>query len=646
MATLMQQAPYGTWHSPISAEHVATGSVRLEQLRLDGTTAYWCENRPDDGGRGVVVCHQPGSAPVDRTPPEFSVRTRLYEYGGNAYAVHDGVIWFVNDADQRIYRLAPGQAPVACTPADTTSRSRYGDLVVDPVHQRLLFVHEIHAPDGSVEHCIAALPLAGGVPATLVSGADFYAAPRPSPAGDQLAWMAWRHPFMPWDAAAVWLAALDDAGQPHDAHQIAGGVGDAAAQPAWSPAGALHLVAERSGWLNLYRWSTAGLTPLAPHDAEFAPPLWNVGPSNYGWADDGTLIASWTQHGRWSVGRIGADSGLQPFETPWVAIDQVHVHGRSVWAIVSTPTSLPGIARLDIDTGAWEYLRSPAPLPCDGACISHAEPLSFAGDDGVMAHGFLYRPHLPGWCAPADSRPPLLVLVHGGPTICSTPHLRLAIQYWTTRGIAVLDVNYAGSTSFGRAYRERLYGAWGVADVADACAGARALVRAGLVDPARLAISGGSAGGFTTLSALTFTDVFHVGASFYGISDLAALAHDTHKYEAHYTDQLIGPYPAAAERYRARSPLYHAAAVRVPVIFFQGLDDAIVPPDQTERLVAALRARGVRSAYIAFPGERHGFRHAATIARALRCEHAFYASVFGIEGGELLADAELLADHD
>lgn len=643
MAEALQQAPYGAWRSPLSAEHVATASVRLEQLRLDGPTAYWCESRPDDGGRSVVVCHRPGAAPVDRTPAGFSVRTRLYEYGGNAYAVHDDVIWFVNDADQRIYRLDPGAAPAALTPPDGETRHRYGDLVVDPIHRRLLFIHEVHAPDGRVHHSIASLPLTGGVPHTLVSGADFYAAPRPSPTGGQLAWLAWHDPHMPWDAAAVWLATLDAAGQPHDAHQVAGGVGDAAAQPAWSPAGVLHLVAERSGWLNLYRWSPAGALPLAPYDAEFAPPLWNVGLSSYGWSDDGALICSWTRHGRWSLGRLAPDGGIQPFETPWVMIDQLQVHGRSAWAIVSTPASLPGVARLDIDTGSWVYLRPPAPLPCDAAIISCAEPLSFAADDGTLAHGFFYRPHLPGWHAPAGSQPPLLVLVHGGPTLCSTPQLRLATQYWTTRGYAVLDVNYAGSTSFGRAYRERLHGAWGVADVADACAGARALVRAGLADPARLAIAGGSAGGFTALSALTFTDVFHVGASFYGISDLTALARDTHKYEAHYTDQLIGPYPAAAERYRARSPLYHAAAVRAPVIFFQGLDDVVVPPDQTERLVAALRARGIRSAYLAFPGERHGFRRATTIARALRCEHAFYASQFGIDGGESLTDADLRA---
>ena len=630
MATL----PYGSWPSPITAAAIVGDTVGLAQVRLDGDAVYWLEGRAAEGGRNVIVCRRADGAAGDVLPAPYNARTRVHEYGGGAYTVAAGVVYFANDDDQRIYRIAPGAAPAPITPVGPW---RYADLMFDSKHRRLLCVCEDHGNDPPTNTIVEVDVTGHHPPRTLVAGSDFYAAPRVSPDGRRLAWLSWDHPDMPWDAAALSVAELDSAGRPLAPRRVAGGAGESVCQPAFAPDGTLYFVADRSGWWNLYRLIDGTPRALAPMAAELGVPQWVFGQTTFAFASSDVIVAAANTNGVWRLLTIDTRTGAHtPLDTPYTDIAYVQAQAGHAVFIGATPTALAAVVRLDLDRRRSEVLRSAASVCLEPGFLSRAQPLAFDTEAGEQAHAFFYPPRNHDVDPPHSERPPLLVVSHGGPTSASSGGLNLKIQYWTSRGIAVLDVNYRGSTGFGRAYRERLYGQWGVADVADCVHGARYLAQEGTVDGARRAIRGGSAGGFTTLCALTFHHEFQAGASYYGVSDLEALARDTHKFEARYLDRLVGPYPAERARYQARSPIHFVERLTHPMIFFQGLDDRVVPPDQTERMVAALRRKRVPVAYLAFAGEGHGFRRAEHIRAALEAELYFYGRVFGFSPADRL----------
>ncbi|HMN75445.1 MAG TPA: S9 family peptidase [Burkholderiaceae bacterium] len=634
-------APYGSWTSPLSAQRIAAGSRPLAAPQIDGGSVCWLEGLPAQGGRVAIVRGR-----VDRkdgeggegaivTPPPFNVRSRVHEYGGGAMLADAGTLYFSNFADNLVYAQPPQGAPRALT---AEPLQRHADFALDRPRRRLIAVREDHSQPGREPRAsLVALPLAGGAGVELAAGADFYAAPRLSPAADQLAWLAWNHPRMPWEGSELWLADVGRDGLLARARRIAGGPGEALVQPLWSPRGDLFVVSDRSGWWNLYRVQGDVLEPVLPMAAEFGRPLWVFGQAMVGFTGEDEIVATYTIQGTSRLVRIDLARGsAQPLETPFTDIDELAAGPGYVVALAASPTEAQQLVRIAAATGAHEVLaRSVDELP-DASLISVAEAISYPSAGGRTAHAFFYAPRNDAFEAPAGTLPPLVVMSHGGPTSMSANTLRLSIQFWTSRGFAVLDVNYGGSTGYGSAYRDLLRGQWGIVDVEDCVAGARHLAATGRVDGARMAIRGGSAGGYTTLSALAFHDVFKAGASYFGVSDLAALDADTHKFESHYTSYLIAPPGPERERlYAQRSPSRHADGIACPMIFFQGLDDKVVLPAQSEVMVEALAARGVPVAYLTFEGEGHGFRRQETIVRTLEAEASFYAQVFGFT----LADA-------
>jgi dipeptidyl aminopeptidase/acylaminoacyl peptidase len=625
--------PYGSWKSPTTSDMIVSATIGLGTIALDGQDIYWSEQRPSEGGRNVIVRRTPDGQSTDVLPAPFNARTRVHEYGGGSYVVHDGTIYFSNFADQRLYRLVPGSAPQPITPAE---QLRYADAVIDRQRNRLICVREDHTvADREAVNTLVSCALDGSDQAqktqqVLVSGNDFYATPRLSPDGTQLAWLTWHHPNMPWDGSELWLGELGTDGSLLHAKHIAGGSKESIFQPEWSPAGVLHFVSDRTGWWNLYRWRDENATPLCPMEAEFGLPQWVFGMSTYSFASSDEIICTYMQRGICSLASLDTTTGkLKPIETSYTTIGSpVAAKGRVLFG-GGSPTEAATFVQLDTVTGHIEVLRRSSEITIDSAYISVAEPIEFPTEGGLTAHGFFYPPRNPDYAAPEGELPPLLVNSHGGPTSATNSMLKLGIQYWTSRGIAVLDVNYGGSTGYGRAYRERLTGQWGIVDVDDCINGAQYLAERGMVDGQRLMIAGGSAGGYTTLCAITFRDVFKAGASHFGVSDVEALAKDTHKFESRYMNKLVGPYPERRDVYLARSPIYFTERISCPVIFFQGLEDKVVPPSQAELMVEALHAKGLPVAYLPFEGEQHGFRRAENIKRTLDAELYFYSRIFG-----------------
>ncbi|MBW4466696.1 MAG: S9 family peptidase [Pegethrix bostrychoides GSE-TBD4-15B] len=649
-------APYGSWKSPITSDLIVAGSIRLGEIKLDGADVYWSEGRPTEGGRTVLVRWAVGQE-TDMVLAPFNVRTRVHEYGGGAYQVAAGQIYFSNFTDQRLYRQtaqvsspdhSPDQFPDQSPEALTPEGCRYADIAVDQDRNRLICIREDHgayqqpgqqlAPSEPVNTIVAVSLADLNAGEVLVSGQDFYAAPRLSPDGKFLCWLSWNHPNMPWDGTELWVASVDAAGKLGEPQKIAGGLSESIFQPEWSPNGQLYFISDRTNWWNLYRWSAeAGqIEPLCPKAAEFGLPLWVFDMTTYGFESAHSLICTYVEAGVQHLARLNTTTlELAEIATPFSAISGLKVAaGRAVF-IGGMPTSPSALVRLDLQTGEIETLRYSSRLEIDPGYISAPAAIEFPTADGLMAYGFYYAPQNQDYSAPESETPPLLVKSHGGPTAATSASFNPSIQYWTSRGIAILDVNYGGSTGYGRDYRERLKGRWGIVDVDDCVNGAKYLVAQGLADPDRLCIDGGSAGGYTTLAALTFRDTFKAGASYYGVSDLEALARDTHKFESRYLDGLIGKYPEAQAIYQQRSPIAAASQLDCPLIFFQGDEDKIVPPNQAEMMVDILRQKGLPVAYILFEGEQHGFRKAENIKRALDSELYFYARVFGFE----LADA-------
>ncbi|HEX4908372.1 MAG TPA: S9 family peptidase, partial [Actinomycetes bacterium] len=574
--------------------------------------------------------------PVEDLVPEgFNARTRVHEYGGGSYALRGETLFFSNFRDQRLYRQDPGPAtPRPITPEPPAPAAhRYADACPTPDGRRLVCVRERHQ-DGEVHNELVAVPAGGGEPVVLAAGRDFYASPRVSPDGRRLAWLEWDHPNMPWDGTELRLAGLDGdalAGQPVT---VAGGPQESVVQPDWSPGGVLHLISDRTGWWNLYRvGAEGGLEALAPAAEEFGTPHWVFGMSTYAFLPGGRIACI---HGRGPMQRLGVlepDGALRDLELPFTSFYPPHLraYGDRLACIAGSPTEAPAVVVIDPAGGGVQVLRSSEDEALDPGYLSVPEPIEFPTEGGRTAHALYYPPANRDARGPEGERPPLVVASHGGPTSGVVSDLHVSYQFFTSRGIAVVDVDYGGSTGYGRAYRRRLDGRWGIVDVDDCVAAARYLAGRGDVNPARLAIRGGSAGGYTTLCALTFRDDFAAGASYYGVADVAALARDTHKFEARYLDRLIGPWPEAEPLYRERSPIHHTHRLSCPVILLQGLEDEVVPPAQAEMMAAALDAKGIPHAYLPFPGEQHGFRQAAHIRRALEAELYFYSRVFGFD---------------
>ena len=621
--------PYGSWPSTLSAELITRAAPGLNFLQSHGERLFWVESRPWEAGRNVIMCREGDGSTRDLLPAPFSHQSRVHEYGGMAYAMDDSHLYFVNAADQRIYQLALAEdkQPVAITAAG----SRFADLVIDQARQQLIAVGETHHDNREPENTLVSIVLADGSLSTLVSGADFYAFPRISPDSKQLCWIEWQHPNMPWDSTQLWLANFSDGGL-SDKMLVAGADNNEAIfQPQWSPDNQLYFVSDKNNWWNIYRIENGSSQPVLEIEAEFATPLWQFGMTSYDFIDADTIACVYTKNGIWHSGFIDIQSGqLNTIESQYSSMQAVTCHQDKLYLVAGAaalPSELISISRQAKVTSIY----SPATIALAPENLSEPQSILFAsGRDNQPVHAFYYPPTNANYCGIEGELPPVIALCHGGPTGATDSGLNLKLQYWCNRGFAVVDINYRGSTGFGRAYRHSLAGAWGIADVEDTQHAIRYLTEQQMIDPQRCLIRGGSAGGYTVLSALTFTDTFQAGASLYGIGDLETLAKDTHKFESRYMDSLIGPYPERRDIYLQRSPIHHAEGLNCPVIFLQGLEDKVVPPNQAEMMVKLLEEKGIKVAHVTFPDEGHGFRKANNIIHAMESELAFYRDVFNL----------------
>ena len=631
---------YGFWPSSISPDTLTRQSTRLSEPQMCGADIFWLESRPHEQGRNALVQMTGLGMHEDILPGPHSLRTRAHEYGGGSYLVTQNFIICVLDADQRLYRYdrdTKKLSPITPENPDGKVAWRYADFCWDEKHRRIICVREDHTGNDRFERSeIVAIELQSNQITSLVSGADFYSNPRISPDCSKLSYICWNHPQMPWDGTELYCAEFTKAGDLANTQLIAGGAKESVVQPLWSLTGELFFVSDRNNWWNIYRYCNGNIENICDIPAEFATPQWTFGMRSYGFLNGDTLFCCYSNDGHWNLGTISiAHKSLTPIKTDLRDISGIFCENNTACFLAGSARQMPRLLyfknhQISVITQATTALS-----PQED--ISLPEAICFATSDGETARGFYYAPTNSAIKAPEGSKPPLIVMCHGGPTGATESSLNLKIQFWTHRGFAVLDVNYRGSTGYGREYRDRLKNNWGVTDVIDVCSGAQYLVERGLVDGDKIAILGSSAGGYTVLAALTFSDTFKAGASLYGIGDLEALARDTHKFEAHYLDSLVGEYPAQLEIYKARSPIHHVEKLNCPVIFLQGLQDKVVPPQQAEAMVEALRAKGINAAYVTFENEGHGFRQANNIARAIAEELQFYQSVFKAEEKELVA---------
>ena len=637
------QSSFGSWKSPITSDLIVSETVGLSQPKVVDDDVYWLEMRPSEGGRNVVVKRDATGRTTDVTPKNFNVRTRVHEYGGGDYVVSEGVVYFSNFVDQRLYSQSGTDEP---KPITAHAQMRYADAVVDHRRRRLICVREDHTVDDrEAVNTIVSLDLDANDDCgeILAAGYDFYSNPRISPDGNYLTWLSWNHPNMPWDESELWLAEFSTEGNLGEPRRVAGGTSESIFQPGWSPDGQLYFVSDRTGWWNLYRLGRDGAAEkVCAMDAEFGMPQWVFGLSTYDFASAEAIVCAYIQHGISQLALVDTRTGqLSKVDTSFTDIPYLRAAGGQAVFRGGSPTDPISIVHLDSKTRKISILRRSNNLRVDEGYISIPEAVEFPTANGNKAHAFFYAPKNRDYSAPAGELPPLLVKSHGGPTAAATTAQSMSVQYWTSRGIAVLDVNYGGSSGYGREYRERLNDNWGNVDMDDCVNGALFLSKAGRVDGERMMITGGSAGGYTTLCALTFRHAFKAGASHFGVSDAEALAKDTHKFESRYLDGLMGPYPEKREIYLERSPINFTDQLSCPVIFFQGLEDKVVPPNQAELMVQALREKKIPVAYVAFEGEQHGFRQAKNIKRALDAELYFYSRVFGFELADEVEPVEI-----
>jgi len=635
----LRTLPYASWPSSVGADLVTAGQRGLSFPWIDGGRIFWQESRPSERGRQTLMCRAPDGTIDEVTPAPFDLRTRVHEYGGRAFMVGGDVIVAIDDRDQRVWRLdgaPPDGGPLALTP-ECGGAMRFADMIVDTRRDRLIAVRESAQDGGDPVADLVAIPLDGSCSLRpLAADHDFFAHPSLDPVGERLAWITWDHPDMPWDATSLWCAALDDEGAVVSVEPVAGGRGEAVLQPQWGPEGELFHLSDRDGYWNVHG-SRRGI--VDPRAADHGGPLWQLGARWFDVDATGAVHALVVEEGFWSLERLGTapdGQGRRRIGLAHAVLSDLVVENGIAVICAAAVDGAAAIVRVDLASGTHEAVARAFDVPLAPEAIARPQPFDFATADGAVAHAFYYPPTHPDVRGTPGTHPPLIVRCHGGPTGSASPALSLRYQYWTSRGFALCDVNYRGSSGYGRAYRRALDGRWGEADVADCIAAAEHLVAQGRADPERLVIAGGSAGGYTVLCALTFSDRFRAGASSYGIGDLATLAQDTHKFEKRYLDRLVGPWPEARATYEARSPILHTDRLSCPVIFFQGLEDKVVPPAQAEAMVEALDAKGIPVCYMPFAGEGHGFRRAETQKAVLEAEYAFYCRIFGIEPAEPL----------
>ena len=633
-------APFGTWPSPITADMLATTAIGLGEASLDDGVAYWLEMRPTEGGRFVVVKGDPHTSPVDVTPEGFDARTMVHEYGGGSYTVRHGTVFFSNMPDARLYRQDPGSPPVAITP-ETDAKQRFADGAITPDGRWWIGVRERHDLGPAmldVVNELVAVPTDGSAPPrTIAGGRDFYSSPRVSLDGSSLAWLTWDLPWMPWDGTELFVAPLSLEAELGAAVSVAGRAGQESIwDPEWSAAGDLVFASDRSGWWNLERIRDGARTVLHQAEAEFGYPQWAMGERSIAFLGDGRIACHYDLDGTTHTAILDPETReLVDLDLPLDAMrwgPGIRAEGATIVLTAGSATEPNQVIWLDFAARSIEALQTSTSVPVDPGYLSVPEAIVFPTDDGLSAHALYYAPANPDAAAPADERAPLIVMSHGGPTSHCTPMLDLGIQFFTSRGFGVVDVNYGGSTGYGRDYRQRLNGNWGVVDLHDCISAANFLIERGDADRDRLLIRGGSAGGYTTMCALTFTDVFAAGTSFFGISDLVPFAtDDTHKFECRYEYTLIGPWPEVEDTYHARSPINFVDLLSTPMLVLQGADDHVVPPSQAEVIVEALRSKSIPFAYELYAGEGHGFRKAETIVRSRNAELSFYAQILGFQ---------------
>lgn len=662
----VETRPYGEWASPLSPGDLAQGTRKVEQICLDGGAVYWVESRPDEGGRSAIMRWTPETGAEDATARWFSARTTVNSYGGGAMAVRDGLLVFTRyektafpkTADQRVHLATNGRMPKPITPHGAVT---YADFAIDPGHGVVYAVMEEAdlITNGQPTQSLVALDLAGERPPRIpAEGGDFYASPRLSPDGTRLCWITWNYPSMPWEGTQLWVADIDPSGALRDARMVAGTPAadvnplsnpvlqnamrfsdEAIVNPVWSPDGTLYAVSDRieiggDHWANICKLAGDTLVPVTRETAEFAPPAWRLGGASFGFAGPDRIVATVTRGGLWSLVTIISSTGeMTEIDTPFTSISHLHLGDGHAVFLAGSFTDVPAIYRMSLETGALTQVRStgPSPDPALAACLAAPEALTYAsGPEGTArAHAFYFAPKNPRFQAPEGEKPPLVILIHGGPTAAASAALDMTIPFFTSRGFAVVDVNYRGSTGFGRAFRRAMYGNWGKVDVEDCLGVVAALVARGDVDPYRVVSRGGSSGGYTTLALATFTDQLSAAASYYGISNLEMIAKITDKLEAHYAELLLGPHPMASKLFRARSPLFHAARIDCPIILFQGTEDPVVPPEQAHVMIDALNAAKRPHAYTFYEGEGHGFRKARSIVESLEKELSFYGTFLG-----------------
>ncbi|HXG25613.1 MAG TPA: S9 family peptidase [Candidatus Binatia bacterium] len=636
-------APYGSWASPFRIERLTEQVVFLTEPHGADGVRWWLEGRPEEGGRQVLVRREPDGTLTRLTPEGFNARSRVHEYGGGATLISGDLAVVCDFVSGRLHRvIRPGEV----VPLTPERQWRYADAIHDAARNRLIAVFEDHEPEtverhGEWDNRLVTVDLESGNVETLVSGADFYSAPRLSPDGSTLAWLEWRHPNMPWDGTQLYVAPVSPDGSLGERRLVAGSQSDWISQPRWSPDGVLHFAAEPTGWMNLYRWVDGRIEQLTDLEAEVVPPDWQFGSRTYAFLPGGEILIAARAGGRDLLLRRAPDGAITPIDLPGLTeITAISFDAGKILARVAGPVQPAAIAEIGLDGGV-ELLRVATPFEPDPADVSIARHIEFPTSGGRTAHGNFYPPTNTSFRGPEGELPPLIVTSHGGPTAGAYSGFATGFQLFTSRGYAVLDVDYGGSTGYGREYRKRLNGQWGVVDVDDCVAGARYLAEQGLVDGHRQAIRGGSASGFTTLAALAFTKQFDAGCTYFGIGDLRAFVHDTHKFESHYLETLVGPWPDAEQLYLDRSPSLHAEQITAPVLVQQGAEDKIVPVSEAERIVDALFERRIPHAYLLYPGEDHGFRSRDAIIRSFGAELSFYAQVFGFEPADDIERLEI-----
>jgi dipeptidyl aminopeptidase/acylaminoacyl peptidase len=641
--TTRKVAPYGSWASPITVDLLLKGTARMrnQMVRWDGDDLYWSELRPSEAGRIVVCRRSPDGAITDVTPAGFNARTRVHEYGGGHFAVSGGTVWFINFADQRLYRQDRGGTPQPITQGVDV---RHADMAVDDRRARLYAVREDHATAGQEPvNSIVSIDWNGeGDAITIAAGNDFYSSPKLSSDGGRLAWTTWNHPNMPWDGTELWVSELDREGRVISSRKMAGGESESILQPEWSPSGELYFISDRSDSWNLYREWGDGDEPVCSRAAEFGAPQWYFGMRFYAFAGPDEIVCLYSERGGTRLGRIDLKGGgLQPVELLYTGLNSLQTNGRKAAMFAASPALAERVLTIDLETGAQEVVKVSNPAHIDPGYLSLPQSIEFPTEGGLTAHAAYYPPKSRDSGGPPDEKPPLVVRCHGGPTGSAGPGYTFEYQYWTSRGFAVVDVDYGGSAGYGRAYRMRLNGNWGVVDVDDCINAARFLVAQGLADKNRVWITGGSAGGFTALLSLTKRDFYNSGASHYGIGDLELFVKETHKFESHYMETLVGQYPERADVYRDRSAIRFADNLNCPVILFQGLEDKIVPPSQAEEFVAVCRKKRLPYAYVAFEGEQHGFRQEKNIRRSIEAELYFVSRIFGFAIADSIEPVEI-----